>query len=354
MAKAGSFGAGSLVDAGTSGRGQGGTTSGGGSPDLGGALAAAGIPATGRTFVPQNARSCQNLSTTCQAESCCTSISMPGGNFLMGRSQVVGSSDYYSTTWTEDTPEHSATVAAFALDKYEVTLGRFRQFVAAYDSWRQSHPSQLEGANPNAEYTGWGESWEPAMTDLPTTAAELVTQLKCVPPYFTWRDTVGASDRLAINCVTWFEAFAFCIWDGGRLPTEAEWEYAATGGPLNRLYPWGGTPPDLSLANYSASNSPMSLEVGSKPNGAGYYGHRDLAGSMWELVFDWYSEGFYGTTAVPVSCHNCANAIPANWRVRRGGSWNEMGETLRAAKRYYTSLDYRIYDTGFRCARPAQ
>src|SRR6201999_4137350 len=68
------------------------------------------------------------------------------------------------------------------------------------------------------------------------------TNLTCDPTASTW---TGGDDSRPMNCVTWFESYAFCIWDGGFLPSEAEWEYASSGGKDYRLYPWGNTDPGL-------------------------------------------------------------------------------------------------------------
>lgn len=347
-------GNGGAPTAGTSAAGGAGTAGGsGGWIGTGGGTGTGGIPATGKPFVAQGP-SCTGLSSNCQGESCCTSIAMPGGTFQMGRSQLTGASDYYEVSATEadEVPEHVATVAPFALDKYEVTVGRFRKFVAAYDQWLQSHPVQKEGANPSTQKTGWGESWTPSGSDLPVSAASLVGNVKCSAPMFqTWADTEGANDLLAINCVSWFEAFAFCIWDGGRLPTEAEWEYAAAGGIQNRLYPWGSDSPTEDRV-FRVSEDTRFYPVGGKPLGAGYFGHLDLAGSAWEWTFDWYSTTFYGSEQTPSACVNCANTSSADFRSRRGGSWNEFTSEFRASNRLYFSPVNRVFDVGFRCARP--
>jgi len=67
-------------------------------------------------------------------------------------------------------------------------------------------------------------------------------------PYSTWTSTAESQENLPVNCVNWYEAYAFCIWDGGFLPSEAEWEYAAAGGSQQREYPWGSTPSGLSVS----------------------------------------------------------------------------------------------------------
>lgn len=349
----------------TGGAATGGDATMGGIASTGGALTTGGIPATGSTFVPVTAstKSCSNLGFICQDESCCMSIQMPGGTYLMGRAtEDCGSAGcrsgadnegcpVRSTCYPEEQPEHSATVSAFALDKYEVTVGRFRNFVGNYNTWHGENPKSGDGVNPNASSTGWGQSWSDAAEDLPTDATALVSSLKCDSSYQTWTDSADPSseaEAYPINCVTWYQAFAFCIWDGGWLPTEAEWEYAATGGAQNRLYPWGSAGPDATRANFGSSDV-----VGSKmlSGGAGYFGHADLAGSMWEWAFDWYNSAYYGTAEAPSSCNNCTNSASGSNRVLRGGGWFDFASDLRAAYRDSSAPANRYYGVGFRCAR---
>jgi sulfatase modifying factor 1 len=306
---------------------------------------AGGMASNVETFVP-NSNSCQNLTTTCQGESCCTSIAVPGGTFPMGRSTDSTSSDYYPSGYYNELPEHTATLSSFALDKYEVIVGRFRQFVADYDNWHvtSGNPTLGAGANPNNPATGWDTAWS---SSLPASSSALITNLKCDSTYLTWSDTAASNEAIAINCVNWFTAFAFCIWDGGRLPTEAEWEYAAAGGRQNRLYPWGCASPDSSLANFSGCtgcpDSPL-VPVGSFPAGAGYWGHMDLAGGMFEWVVDYYA-GYTGD-----ACTDCA-VTSGTYHVNRGGCWeSSVTSPLRVAYRSFYDVGQR-YFMGFRCAR---
>ena len=123
----------------------------------------------------------------------------------------------------------------------------------------------------------------------------------------TWVSVANgsATENPAINCVTWYEAFAFCAWDGGRLPTEAEWEYAAAGAGENRLYPWGPAAPDATNSN-SLNNPSRSafILVGWFPPGKGRFGQLDLAGGMAEWTLDTLETTWYSGAGNP--CNDCA------------------------------------------------
>jgi sulfatase modifying factor 1 len=291
----------------------------------------------------------------CSSEGCCTSIVLPGGSYSMGRSTetctncTAGCPRGMDSCSLDEEPEHPATVSRFALDKYEVTVGRFRRFVDAGAGTQANPPEEGAGAHPLISGSGWDSAWN---TNLPADQAGLLNSITCSASDDTWTPTAGPNETYPMNCVNWYEAFAFCIWDGGRLPTEAEWEYAAAGGDENRVFPWGNDVADPLPANYLMTEGYPFFDVGSYPDGNGRWGHADLAGSMWEWVLDWYASDYYTTTES--GCSDCANLFAASDRVYRGGAWAGGAAYLRAASRaYFTDSPGRLRGLGWRCARSA-
>ena len=300
-------------------------------------------PADGGTPPLAAPTSCVDATVACGlgAGDCCASIEVPGGRFVLGGSQ-----------WIEQAP---AQVSTFYLDQYEVTAGRMSQFIASYDAWHRDggNPTPGAGAHPRVPGSGWQSSWN---TRLPLDAAALGGELSC-----DWIWTLGADARLPANCVTWYAAFAFCAWDGGRLPTEAEWEYAASGGPEQRRYPWGAAPDitiDDVVFNCAADGQPDCatgdiLRAGSRGAGAGRWGHQDLLGSMSEWVLDFYDH-------YPDRCVDCAH-LPddSSFPIRRGGGWRDDLGYVSAYRREYNT-EYappgsnRFDEVGVRCARDSR
>jgi len=246
---------------------------------------------------------------------------------------------------------YPATVDSFCLDKYEVTVGRFREFLENYDNWE---PVAGAGEHRAGAGSGWQLTWDKG-EELPANAAEFANALECgdEQSHPTWRSSASESgDVLPQNCMNWYEAFAFCIWDGGRLATEAEWEYAASGGAEERLYAWGEQEPDESSATFDCCGDGSCetcsatdlLAVGSKPSGNGRWGHSDLSGSMNEWVFDGYSPTF------SYPCDNCA-APPNTYHIQHGGSWLGSAPSLRVTARPLAAPTARSDALGARCVR---
>jgi sulfatase modifying factor 1 len=315
------------------------------------------------TFTPPI--SCVELAETCgNNDSCCNSPPVMEGTYF--RSYDVASDGTYADK------SFPATVSRFRLDKYEVTVGRFRAFVNAGMGTQQSPPMPGAGAHANIAGSGWDSAWN---TSLVASTAALKSEVapQCIAdpgipgqgmPQPAWTAEPGGSENKPMNCVMWYEAMAFCLWDGGYLPTEAEWNYAASGGSEQRVYPWSNPPIseniDCEHANYKKNDPPGAFcvndttggtdQVGhTSSTGDGKWGHSDLAGNLWEWALDWY------TRTYPMPCIDCANLNvdpnSGNKRVIRGGSFYSSPSRLRPGYRDFYFPDKRYDFIGVRCAR---
>lgn len=283
--------------------------------------------------------SCAALAPACGPgadSSCCASAVVPGGSFVRG---------YDGVTFT-DAGAGAATVSAFRLDTYLVTVGRFRAFLEAGQGTRASPPAGGAGAHARIAGSGWDPTWDDALVDFGALAAAV----KCGGE--TWTDDAGAdvAEALPMNCVTWYEASAFCAWDGGFLPTEAEWGFAAAGGDEQRVYPWSSPPDSTAIDDGDAvyCGATCALErVGSRsPAGDGRWGHADLAGSVWEWNLDWKAD-------FTAPCDDCAAVDAGTYRVAHGGGFKSMPPELRVGLRVWGTPSERDSFFGFRCARAA-
>ncbi len=289
-------------------------------------------------------------------ESCCTSPAVPGGS--------------YSRTYSNDGTGASgqddpATLSGFRLDKYLVTVGRFRQFVAAWNGGAGYTPAagsgkhaHLNGGRGLVDASSGSLIYEPGWN--PSDDSNLMPtdqSLTCDPMFATWTGTPGTQEQMPINCVNWYEAYAFCIWDGGFLPSEAEFEDASAGGSQQREYPWGSTDPGTASAyavygcqrggdGTSCTGLANLGPVGSAPMGAGRWGQLDLAGDLSEWNLDFYAP--FGNP-----CTDCTSLAGGSGRVNRGGSFRSSASPylqsfFRGDLLYATD---RTSSFGFRCAR---
>ena len=301
----------------------------------------------GRLQNQEAGRSCAgDEGDECQGDSCCSALLVPGGEFGLGRSEVATEHDYYPGGYADELPEMTVKISPFYLDKYEVTVSRFRQFVGEYEG---DPPEVGEGGLLGEVASGWLGVWDDYVA--PTTDA-LLTTLSCnladnEDP--TWTDEPGNNENYPINCVSWFMAFQFCVWDGGRLPTEAEWEFTAAGGALDQLYPWGQEAEDCNRANLDDCNGADVAPVGSFLGGESEYGHQDLAGNVSEWVLDRYEEDFYaGLVSGEV---DPANSGGEGFRSYRGSTLFDPLDAARSALRLGGPPDHVATSRGFRCAR---
>lgn len=267
--------------------------------------------------------------------------SCPEGMILMrGGSMFMG-----DLTLANAQPPHKVTLSSYCLDKLEVTAAAYDTCAKAGDCLRA--PQDVHFAD---------------ITDAQHVA-------------FSELCNSGKADRAThpINCVDWHMAENFCRTKGGRLPgggarlpTEAEWEYAARGS-VQRVYPWGDTPPDQTRLNacgpecatwfekhqmksrsmYAVSDGyPGTAPVGSFPEGASEAGILDLAGNVWEWTADWYEDYTRDERENP---QGPATGIH---RVVRGGAFNgTMTSWAQPAYRWQTTPDVYNHAIGFRCAK---
>lgn len=264
---------------------------------------------------------------TCPADM----VEIAGGKFFMG-SDADDALDF-------EKPSHNVTLSAYCIDKNEVTTGQYKQCVDA---------SACKG-------------------DLITNDWDKITtkEKSAFDPTCNYRDPDKFKDH-PINCVDWTMADAYCKYRGGRLPTEAEWEFAARG-PDGRIYPWGDDAPSGQLLNacgkecvawgnkYKVSETamykdddgwPTTAPVGSFPKGASRYGLNDVVGNVWEWVSDWHAPYTSEPQVDPVG------PPKGTERVIRGGAWNGAYPSwVRPTFRYRDAPNKRSYGIGFRCAR---
>ena len=265
---------------------------------------------------------------------------IPAGEFRMGSNHG----------YRDEKPVHTVYLDAFYMDKYEVTNAQYRRFV------QETGHREPEGRRPvriNRYYLG-DEKFK------------------------LWSDDDFNGDDHPVVGVKWEDAKAYAEWSGKRLPTEAEWEKAARGGPAGRKYPWGDwvTSND---GNFFTVPHPQGSDnrdkwkytapVGSfPPNGYGLY---DMAGNVSEWCADWYDREYYAKSPrrnpTGPRRSRIRRIFEGGQHVFRGGSWrasipsdkpfdmpySDEFTTLRVAKRGYHSRDHATMCKGFRCVMPA-
>ena len=248
---------------------------------------------------------------------------VPAGTFLMGTDEATIREivEQNPPRWMDralgsETPQHSVQLTrGFWIDRYEVTNAAFRAFVDA------------GGYRDRALWSEPGWSW-------------LGQQDASRLPH-----NCGGEPNAPRVCVTWFEAEAYARWRGGRLPTEAEWEYAARG-PDSRRYPWGNAF-DATRCNVVDSTGPKP--VGSHPEGASWVGAHDMAGNAMEWVHDWLDPGYY---ALGVK-DDPAGPDSGSIKVEKGGWWGSNPFVARSAYRHFEDPpDYKDKHIGFRIVTP--
>lgn len=281
---------------------------------------------------------------------------VPGGEFLMGADPADHERVCDRFGWPRkwigefmkgEYPKHRVSVDGFWAYRREVTVAQFGRFVKA------------AGYRTDAEKEGKSERWV------------IRTNRYVIVPGLNWRHLSGpgaaAGDDHPVVNVSWNDARAYCKWAGGRLPTEAEWEYAARGGNTgigdrpHYAFVWGDGAPKEAVANVLDASClrrfpadrpvfpgyddgfEQIAPVGSfKPNGFGLF---DVCGNAWEWCADWYAEDYYHRSP----SENPSGPSSGQKRVVRGASWFHSPFALPVSHRHSYPVDQRIQGLGFRC-----
>ena len=244
-------------------------------------------------------------------------VRVPAGTFRMGaQKQDSEGENYDALARDNESPPHEVTLQEFRIGRFPVTVQEFAKFIDG-DGYQ----------TPKHWKEGFGQFTEPE----------------------DWERQKQHPNRPVVN-VSWYEASAYCSWNGSRLPTEAEWERAARGTD-GRKYPWGNEPPNEELANSADENGNPNIghptPVGLYPRGATPEGIQDLAGNAVEWCSDWRGEDYYAKSPT----ENPPGPEKGEWRVLRGGSYDFYPQGLRASVRVGSHPGLRVALLGFRCAR---
>ncbi len=229
-------------------------------------------------------------------------VTICGGSFQMGSNAGKSS----------EMPVHEVIVPSFGMTKTEVTVSQYRECVTA--------------GHCTAPNIGYG--------------------------YDNWND-LGFENH-PVNYLSWYQSEIFCNWAMGRLPSEAEWEYAARSGGQAITYPWGD---QTATCDYAVMNdggegcsTGRTMEVCSKPNGNTVQGLCDMAGNIWEFAADYWHDTYSGAPTDGSAWTSGSD----QFRVLRGGSWGGLfgnAEDLRVAARHMPTPSGENRSSGFRCAR---
>ncbi len=234
-------------------------------------------------------------------------VDIPAGRFERG-----------STRAPDEQPVRTVTLAAFSIDRHEVSVGQFQAFCTAGYRQRQH----------------WSEAGWATAQSAPDCQAG------------AWR--AGRTDQHPVVGVTWYEAEAFCRWRGGQLPTEAQWERAACGGQPGP-YPWGADQDRsavwTTMIHPTQTMTVATVPVEEDPNPS-LSGMKHAAGNVWEWTADWYRRDAYasGTQQDPVGPDS------GSWKTIRGGSFANLPSYASCTHREPQGPAHPRLTLGFRCA----
>lgn len=302
-------------------------------------------------------------------------VFISGGEFMAGASGDEGRADEY--------PRRRVQVSGFWMDQTEVTNAQFSKFIKAtgyitiaerVPDWEEMKKQLPPGTPKPADSLLLPGS-------LVFTPPSLLVSLENPSHWWTWMpganwkhpqgkgSNIVDKENYPVVHISWFDAMAYCRWAGKRLPTEAEWEYAARGGLQNEIYPWGNEDIEKGLPKANTWQGIFPAKNDKKdryerlapvrsfsPNPSGLY---DMAGNVWEWCSDWYDAAYYSTAgsslirdpAGPTVAYDPAEpGLPK--KVIRGGSFMcnaSYCSGYRVSARMKSTPDTGLEHTGFRC-----
>ncbi|HLO18186.1 MAG TPA: SUMF1/EgtB/PvdO family nonheme iron enzyme [Anaerolineales bacterium] len=263
-------------------------------------------------------------------------VYVPAGEFKMGNTAENALADCQKRRMTsncqldwfkDEEPPHTVYLDSFWIDQTEITNTMFAEFL---------------NLNPEGNKSEGGVTWLKGGSD----------KVQIHLDGSTWKVDSGFENYPVIE-VSWYGAKAYCSWAGRRLPTEAEWEKAASWDEekqIKTVYPWGDDI-DCPFANFNDGSKPCkgkTTAVRSYPRGVNPYGLFDMAGNVWEWVNDRYGKDYYATLVD--SSRNPPGPSDGEKRVLRGGSWYSYDFDVRSSRRYAVNPILSSDYIGFRCA----
>lgn len=330
------------------------------------------------TNLPSRFKSSPDTTSIVQGENSLEGmIKIPGGEFMMGASDNEGRPDEY--------PQHKVRIDAFWMDATEVTNAHFKKFTDAtgYITTAERKPDWEELKKQLPVGTPKPDDSLLVPASLVFTPPDHPVSLDDASQWWTWKkgadwkhpqgpkSSIEGKDSYPVVQISWDDAMAYCKWSGKRLPTEAEWEWAARAGLNDNKYPWGNENPEsgISKANTWQGNFPDKNAQNDKYYNAApvrsfapnHYGLYDMAGNVWEWCNDWYRADYYRQIKDQLAINPKGPAdsydpmeptVPK--KLVRGGSFlcnASYCKGYRVTSRMKTSPDTGLEHTGFRCVK---